>query len=74
VTRALVLELLPEADEANVPMAALAEADEVLLTSTTRDVQPLRMLDGRPLPGIDGPVACRAMTAIADLQARDLDP
>jgi branched-chain amino acid aminotransferase len=74
VTRALVLELLPDADEADVPMVALAEADEVLLTSTTRDVQPLRMLDGRPLPGVDGPVARRAMAAIADVQARDLDP
>jgi branched-chain amino acid aminotransferase len=74
VTRALVLELLPDADEANVPMATLAEADEVLLTSTTRDVQPLRMLDGRPLPGVDGPGARRAMAAIAELQARDLDP
>jgi branched-chain amino acid aminotransferase len=74
VTRALVLELLPEADEANVPMADLAEADEVLLTSTTRDVQPLRMLDGRSLPGADGPVARKAMAALADLQARDVDP
>jgi branched-chain amino acid aminotransferase len=74
VTRALVLELLPEADEANVPMAALAGADEVLLTSTTRDVQPLRMLDGRDLPGVDGPMARKAMAALADLQARDVDP
>ncbi len=74
VTRALVLELLPEADEANVLMADLAEADEVLLTSTTRDVQPLRMLDGRSLPGADGPVARKAMAALADLQARDVDP
>jgi branched-chain amino acid aminotransferase len=57
-----------------VPMAALPDADEVLLTSSTRDVQPLRMLDGRELPGIDGPVAKRAIDAIADLQARDLDP
>jgi branched-chain amino acid aminotransferase len=55
-------------------MAALAGADEVLLTSTTRDVQPLRLLDGRPLPGVDGPWAQRAMAAIADLQSRDLDP
>jgi branched-chain amino acid aminotransferase len=74
VTRALVLELLDEADEDDLPMAALAEADEVLLTSSTRDVQPLRALDGRPLPGVDGPVAQRAMAAVADLQARDLDP
>jgi branched-chain amino acid aminotransferase len=74
VTRALLLEQLPDADEENVPMAALPDADEVLLTSSTRDVQPLRMLDGRELPGIDGPVAKRAIDAIADLQARDLDP
>lgn len=74
VTRALVLELLPDADEHDVPFAALAEADEVLLTSTTRDVQPLRQLDGRALPGVGGPVARRAMAAVADLQARDLDP
>ncbi|HET8618197.1 MAG TPA: aminotransferase class IV [Acidimicrobiales bacterium] len=74
VTRALVLDLLPDADEADVPMTALAGADEVLLTSTTRDVQPLRLLDGRPLPGVDGPWAQRAMAAIADLQSRDIDP
>lgn len=74
VTRALVLELLLDADEDDLPFAALAEADEVLLTSTTRDVQPLRQLDGRALPGVDGPVARRAMAAVADLQARDLDP
>jgi branched-chain amino acid aminotransferase len=74
VTRALLLEELPDADEDNMPMTALPEADEVLLTSSTRDVQPLRMLDGRELPGIEGPVAKRAIDAIADLQARDLDP
>ena len=74
VTRALLLEELPDADEENIPMAALPEADEVLLTSSTRDVQPLRELDGRPLPGADGPMAKRAVDAIADLQARDLDP
>jgi branched-chain amino acid aminotransferase len=74
VTRALLLEELPDADEDNLPMTTLPEADEVLLTSSTRDVQPLRMLDGRRLPGIEGPVAKRAIDAIADLQARDLDP
>lgn len=74
VTRALVLELLPDVEEDDVPMAALAEAEEVLLTSSTRDVQPLRMIDGRPLPGVEGPFARRAMAAIADLEARDLDP
>jgi branched-chain amino acid aminotransferase len=74
VTRGLVLELLDEAEEDDVPMAALAEADEVLLTSSTRDVQPLRSLDGRPLPGAAGPVARRAADALARLQDRDIDP
>ena len=74
VTRALVLELLPDADEEDVPMGALAEADEVLLTSSTRDVQALRALDGRPLPGADGPFARRASAALADLATRDIDP
>ena len=74
VTRALVLELLPDAEEDDVPFTALAAAEEVLLTSSTRDVQPLRALDGRRLPGVDGPVARRAMAAFADLVARDSDP
>lgn len=74
VTRALLLELLSEAEEDDVAIDALAGADEVLLTSSTRDVQPLRALDGRVLPGIDGPVARRAMAAFANLRARDLDP
>ena len=74
VTRALVLEQLPDADEDDLPMDALDDADEVLLTSTTRDVQPLRQLDGRALPGVDGPVARQAMAAITDLRARDIDP
>jgi branched-chain amino acid aminotransferase len=74
VTRGLVLELLDEAEEDDVPMAAVAEADEVLLTSSTRDVQPLRSLDGRPLPGAAGPVARRAADALARLQDRDIDP
>jgi branched-chain amino acid aminotransferase len=74
VTRALVLELLDDSDEDNLPLSALASADEVLLTSSTRDVQPLRTLDGRTLPGASGPVAQRAINAIADLQARDMDP
>jgi branched-chain amino acid aminotransferase len=74
VTRALVLELLDDADEDDISLAELTQADEVLLTSSTRDVQPLRELDGRSLPGASGPVARRAVAAIADLQSRDLDP
>jgi branched-chain amino acid aminotransferase len=74
VSRALLLEAFPEADEEDMPIGVLREADEVLLTSTTRDVQPLRMIDGRPLPGAGGPVARRAAEAFAALVAADLDP
>jgi branched-chain amino acid aminotransferase len=74
VTRALVLELLDDAEEDNLPIGELARADEVLLTSSTRDVHPLRNLDGRPLPGVAGPVAQRATQAVTNLQSRDLDP
>lgn len=74
VTRALVLDALHGADEVDVPMEELSRADEVLLTSTTRGVQPLGMLDGRALPGATGRWARRASAALADLQARDLDP
>ena len=74
ITRELVLEALPSSDEDDLPMEALAEADEVLLTSSTRDVQPLRMVDGRDLPGVDGPLYAEAAAAFAALQARTLDP
>ena len=48
VTRALVLEVVPEADEDDVPIDALAEADEVLphVDHPGRPAD-LRMLDGR---------------------------
>lgn len=74
VTRALLLEALPTVDEADVPVPHLSQADEVLLTSTTRGVQPLRALDGRPLPGRQGPWAQASMAALAELWRHDLDP
>ena len=76
VTRALLLEEVPGADEEDMPIGRLADDDvtEVLLTSSTRDAQPLHEIDGRPLPGADGPVARQAAAALAALQARTLDP
>lgn len=74
VTRALLLELLDHADEEDIPVGELARAEEVLLTSSTRDVQPLRELDGRALPGAGGEYARQASAALVELQARNLDP
>ena len=60
VTRALVLELARTlglaAEETVLPLAALNEAAEAFLTSTTRDIQPIRSIDGTALPAAPGPV------------------
>lgn len=74
VTRALVLEEVPGADEHDLPIERLADASEVILTSSVREVQALRALDGRTLPGAAGPVAQQAATALEALQTRTLDP
>jgi branched-chain amino acid aminotransferase len=72
VTRELVCELL-DVDEAPVPMAALAGADEVFLTSSTRDVHPVGRLDGRRLEA-PGPLTAAARERWQAMVARTLDP
>jgi branched-chain amino acid aminotransferase len=54
VSRALVLEWYG-AREVDAPIEVLTEASEIFLTSTTRDVQPVRTCDGRTLD-LPGPV------------------
>ncbi|HET7720298.1 MAG TPA: aminotransferase class IV [Acidimicrobiales bacterium] len=73
VTRDLVMELVDVVED-NVPMEALAGADEAFLTSSTRDVQPIRAIDGRPLPAGPGPLTEGAGAAFRALMERDLDP
>ncbi|HEX2850717.1 MAG TPA: aminotransferase class IV [Acidimicrobiales bacterium] len=73
VTRALLLELTG-ASEDDVPVGALAGADEAFLTSTTREVQPIRAVDGRALPSAPGPLTSAAAAAFAGLVEHDLDP
>ncbi|GIU86859.1 MAG: 4-amino-4-deoxychorismate lyase [Acidimicrobiia bacterium] len=75
VTRALLLELCDgTCEERDVPIGALATADEAFLSSTTREVQPIAHVDGVALPAAPGPVATRLAAAFAQLVARDLDP
>jgi branched-chain amino acid aminotransferase len=78
VTRALVLELAAAAgidvDESPLPLAALRDADEAFLTSTTREVQPISHVDDRAVPSVPGPVAATLSTAFNALVAQDLDP
>jgi branched-chain amino acid aminotransferase len=78
VTRALVLELATELDltveERPLGLDALYDADEAFLTSTTREVQPIAMVDERALPAVPGPVTASLAAAFTELVARDLDP
>jgi branched-chain amino acid aminotransferase len=71
VTRALVIDWCG-AEEVDVPLSALYEADEAFLTSTTRDVQPIGRVDETNLA--TGPVTARAIEIFAARSAEDLDP
>jgi branched-chain amino acid aminotransferase len=73
VTRALVTEW-SGAVEQELPLSALAEADEAFLTGTTRDVQPIRYVDGRPLPAAPGAVTSKAVEVFAMRAAESSDP
>lgn len=72
ITRDLVLEVT-DAEEADVSMAAFAAAEEVFITSTGRDVQPVHRVDDRPLP-VPGPRTEAAAAAFAELAAATDDP
>ena len=60
--------------ERSVPLAALAEADEACLLGTTREVQPIRSVDGRALAQCPGPLTAAAQRAFRALVESDLDP
>jgi branched-chain amino acid aminotransferase len=71
VTRELVIEVSDGVDD-DIPMADLVRADEVFLTSTGRDVQPVHTIDGRAVP--TGACTARAAEAFAALVATTSDP
>jgi len=73
VTRDLVMEVVAVAEE-DLPMSALGAVEEAFLTSSTREVQPIRAIDGLPLPAAPGPFTTEAATAFKALVERDLDP
>jgi len=73
VTRALALQWL-DAEEADLPLSVLEEADEVFLTGTLRDIQGVSRVDDRDLPGAPGPVTAKAVAVFAERSAADLEP
>ena len=73
MTRQLLLELGAAAEE-DLPVAALAGADEAFLTSSTRDIQPIASVDGNPIPAAPGALTKAAMDAFAGLCEGNDDP
>jgi branched-chain amino acid aminotransferase len=78
VTRALVLELCADHgmpfEEAALGPAALGDADEAFLTSSTREVQPIGRVDGRALPAAPGPTSDKVAALLTELIAHVPDP
>jgi branched-chain amino acid aminotransferase len=72
ITRALVLQW-SEAEEAELPLSVLQDAEEVFLTGSLRDVQAVSRVDDRELPGAPGPVTAKLMAVFAE-RAADLEP
>ena len=84
ITRELVLEWCG-AQEAELPLASLRDVHEAFLTSSTRDVQPIRRIvwsmgqgaegGGADVQPLDvGPVTTRARATFAERAAASLDP
>lgn len=73
VTRALLLETVGASEE-DLPAGALFHADEAFLTSTTREVQAIRSVDGHRLPTAPGPLTTAAAEALAAVVDADPDP
>lgn len=78
VTRELVIELAREGGievfEENLKLRDLVEADEVFLTSTTRELQPVARVDGKLVANGAGEVSGRLRSAFKGLIERSIDP
>lgn len=72
VTRQLVLDWCG-GTERRLPMSVLAEADEIFLTSTTRDIQGVHRVDDRELSA-PGPVTEKFREIFTSRAANELDP
>jgi branched-chain amino acid aminotransferase len=75
VTRELVLEWAPAVTvvrEADLPYDVLRSADEVFITSSTRDVHPVVRIDDRELEA--GPITLDVASEFARRAALDVDP
>jgi branched-chain amino acid aminotransferase len=78
VTRALLLEWCPAVIERPIGLDEMARAQEVFLTSSTRDVQAVELVDGHrpggPSAAVPGPVTTELAAVYAQRASRDPDP
>ena len=75
ITRAFVIDRCGlDVEERDLPLEVLYLADEAFLTSTVRDVQPIRSVDGRGLASCPGPVTEAAQRAYSRLLAAAYSP
>jgi len=72
ITRELVLEWCG-GREVDLPIEILQNADEIFVTSSTRDIQPVSWVDGRELVA-PGPATAAAMSQFAVRAAEGMDP
>jgi branched-chain amino acid aminotransferase len=56
-----------------LPMSILEHADEVFITSSTKDVLAIHAVDDRPIAA-PGPVTTRAAEIFARLSSQNVDP
>ncbi|HEU4492122.1 MAG TPA: aminotransferase class IV [Jiangellales bacterium] len=73
VTRALLLEWT-DAVEEDIPFEALGTAEEVFLTSSTRDVQAVHAVDDHRVPAAPGPVTVEVATTFERRSRENPDP
>jgi branched-chain amino acid aminotransferase len=74
VTRELLLEIDPDIEEIDIPMSVVATIEESFVSSSTRDVQPIASIDGRPLSRCGGALTAAASEKLRELQGQTFDP
>jgi branched-chain amino acid aminotransferase len=73
ITRELVVDWAG-AQEADLPLEALDEAEEIFLTSSLRDIQAVHRVDDRQLPDAPGPITAKAMRVFTERAAAHFNP
>lgn len=74
ITRELVLEATDAEESDDLTLDDLRRAEEAFLTSSTRDVQAIGVVDGTALATAPGPRTREAAAALAAVEAASLDP